>query len=52
MEETAFGGREDMGECGEYISGLWQASSDGHLFQIPGGGGLYGDRQRLADRGR
>ena len=43
----AFGGRGYAGERGERFSGLQQASSNGHLFQIPGTG-LDGSRQRLA----
>ena len=35
-EEKASGIRGDAGERGEGISGLWQASCDVHLVQIPG----------------
>ena len=45
------GRREDAGERGECLSGLWQASRDVYLVQIPGAG-LDGGGRKLAGGGR
>ena len=38
VEETAVGKRGDAGDHVEGLLGLWQASRDGHTFQITGEG--------------